>query len=381
MLSPELSLLSKIRRHAIQNLQRQPNYTCVETVERTRRSARTKKFQLMDTLRLEVGLVNGKEMFAWPGEKKFEYVDLIKMVPEGAIGNGSFALHERAIFEGQGATFQYRGEEPLGGRPSVRFDYKVPLLMSGYTLRVSNRQAVVGYHGSVYADPKSFDVQRLEVAADNIPVQLGLAEAADRVEYARITIGEGEFLLPETSELTMTFLDRGESRNRIRFSSCREFTGESVLTFDEAPRTTAAAAPAAQIELPPETVIELSLLDDVNVRDAAVGDPVRARLLSDLKHNGRVLFSKGATATGRISRLEKSEEYIAVGIEFTEMESGQAQGRLNLRLDDIAGGQLFRASPRRTRPPEPRPGEGIILLRPDRFMLMHGTIMSWRTIS
>ncbi len=381
-LPPDLMLLSKVRYHALENLVHLPNYTCVETVERSRRGARTKKFQLIDTLRLEVALVDGKEMFGWPGAKKFEDVDLEKLVPEGgAIGNGNFALHARAIFEGQSATFKYRGEETLDDRAVVRFDYTVPLLMSGYKLHVGNREAVVGYHGSVYADAKSLDVQRIEVAADNIPAELGLSAAEDRVNYARVAIGEGQFLLPETSELTMIGLDGSQNHNQVRFASCRQFAGESVLTFGDAPVSAPAAAPLAHIELPAGITVQLILLDDVDTRRAAVGDPVRARLQSPVKHNGQVLFAKGATATGRISRLEQRDDYLVLGIEFSEMESSQARAPLHLQLDDIGGKQLIEAKPRGTIPPDPRPGEGILILRPERPTLAHGTFMSWRTIS
>src|ERR1700692_4299826 len=107
-LSPDVLLLAKVRLHALENLSRQPNYTCVETVERTRRSGPSRKFQLQDTLRLEVALVDGKEMFGWPGARKFEDTDLRNMVHEGAIGNGNFALHARAIFNGNAATIQYQ---------------------------------------------------------------------------------------------------------------------------------------------------------------------------------------------------------------------------------------------------------------------------------
>ncbi len=65
-LAPEQLLLDRIRAHMIDTLARQPNYTCVETVERSRRDGATRKFRLEDTLRIEVALVNGKEMFAWP---------------------------------------------------------------------------------------------------------------------------------------------------------------------------------------------------------------------------------------------------------------------------------------------------------------------------
>ena len=75
-ISADLELLTKIRFHELDQLRGQPNYTCVETVERSQRAASTRKYTLLDTLRLEVALVGPKELFAWPGAKKFEDMEL-----------------------------------------------------------------------------------------------------------------------------------------------------------------------------------------------------------------------------------------------------------------------------------------------------------------
>ena len=157
------------------------------------------------------------------------------IVTEGAIGNGNFALHARCIFEGLAPTFSYRGDSIIDGHPVIRFDYVVPRLFSGYKIRVSDKEAIVGYHGSIYADPQSLDIRRIEVNADDIPRTLGMSSAADRMDYDRMQIGDGEFLLPIASELSMVDLNGQESRNQVRFASCRQFTGESVLSFGNPP--------------------------------------------------------------------------------------------------------------------------------------------------
>lgn len=378
-LSPELLLLARIRQHMLWHLQRQPNYTCVETVERSHRLGPTHKFRLQDTLRLEVALVNGKEMFAWPGSRKFEDTDLRIIVPDGAIGNGNFALHARSIFESIAARFDYRGDARIDNRPSVRYDFRVPRLLSGYQLRVSDRAAIVGYHGWFYADPQSLDIQRIEVFADDIPRELGLAHTGDRMDYGRMPIGEGEFLLPLSSELSMVDRDGQEHRNHVRFSSCRQFTGESVLTFGDPPAEAEAHATIEQIELPANLGITLSLINQLDIHSAAVGDPVRARLQNDLKHKGRVLFAKGAVATGRITRLEKHDDYTMLGLEFSELESAGARARLQAKLESIGGAELLGPNRRIVPAAISRPGEGLIPLRTGRVQLSRGVLMSWRT--
>src|SRR5260221_8054694 len=110
-LAPEVLLLARIRTHMQGVLEKQPNYTCSETIERSRRRNVRKRFELVDALHLEVAVVEGKELFAWPGEREFKDRDLREIAPGGAIGNGSFAMHARAVFLSNSATITYKGTE------------------------------------------------------------------------------------------------------------------------------------------------------------------------------------------------------------------------------------------------------------------------------
>ena len=118
-LKPETIQLSRIRIRAVENLSHLPNYTCRETIERSIRKPPANRFQLVDTVRLEVALVKGKELFGWPGAEKFEEGDIGDMVKGGAIGNGNFASHARSIFMGGGARFRQAGESTVDGRPAI----------------------------------------------------------------------------------------------------------------------------------------------------------------------------------------------------------------------------------------------------------------------
>ena len=69
-LDPAVLLLAKIKTHMMETLARQPNYTCLETVERWQRSGLARSYSFIDRLRLEVAFVDGKEMFAWPGSQR-----------------------------------------------------------------------------------------------------------------------------------------------------------------------------------------------------------------------------------------------------------------------------------------------------------------------
>ncbi len=371
-------VLRDIRVHQISILNHLPNYTCIETVERSRRSNATHAFKLIDTLRLEVAMVGGKEMYGWPGSKTFESVPLRDLVSgDGALANGDFGLHARAIFAGA-ATFDYRGTGSDGARQWQRFGYKIKVMPSGFIVRTGDKSAEVPYYGSFDVDPKTLDVQRIEVVADQIPSEIGIRKTADTLEYTHVDIGGTQFLLPLQSDLTMTDASGGESRNHVRFSSCRQFAGESVLTFDDPTPTADAPKPVEEINLPDGVELLLVLADEVDLQKAAVGDPVHARLQNDAKSKGRVWMAKNAMASGRITRIERHSDTIMVGLTFDEIESTGVHARLHLKLDRVSMSDHI--TPRSNYLLKPvAPGEGIVPMISGHTRLNRGLLMIWST--
>lgn len=360
----DVNLLTRIRKQMLANLERQPNYTCVETVERTRHSGAGRKLEMQDKLRLEVALVDGNEIFAKPGSRKFEETDLRVFIPDGAFGNGNFALHARAIFGEQGVTFQHGRASIAGGKSVVRYDYAMPARLSGYRIRISEREATVGYHGAIYADPTSLDVRRIEVIADDIPAEFDLLQASDAVDYQRVQIGGNDFLLPVHSQLIMTDRHQQENRNEVRFEDCHLFTGESKLSFDDPlPESGAPSAVVREVELPGNLELSVSLLEELDLGETAVGDPVRAGLQLDLRNGKELLFPKGSITSGRITRMERWPGFIVVGLVFTEIASERAHAQLNLKLQSIANQRMWMPQSRVILAIPPRAGEAVITMR------------------
>ena len=381
-LPPELATLARVKQRTNETLARQPNYTCIQQVERSYRRLPKRKFELHDLLRIEVAIVEGKEMYAWPGSRKFEETDLTEMVSGGAIGTGNFATHASAVFRTSAPQFKFEGPAEINGRNAIKFNYVVPLFNSGYRIRVGQREAIVGYHGSFWADAKTNELIRLEVVADDIPPFLGIAAAQDSMEYARRKIGASEFLLPAGSELVMTDLQGNESRNRTLFTGCRQYSGESVLTFAEAPSDSesaktdnADAREKESIVIPEDLEFNVKFENGFDVATAAVGDPAPAILDEDIRVKRRVLLAKGARLSGRIARLDRENGNTVLDFQFYEADSPTTHATLNAVVEPNAsaftgrfafqssmyerqrravrpGGMLLRGDGRRFRPGE-----------------------------
>jgi hypothetical protein len=395
-LAPEILLLGRIKAKAAENLQRLPNYTCTQTIERSHRNGKSHKFEPLDTLRLEVALVEGKELFSWPGAGKFEEKSIGEIVGGGgAIGNGTFALHARSIFLSRWPRFTYVGETNLNGRRAIRYDYRVPQMLSGYQIRVGPNQAFVEYHGSFWVDADSLDLIRLEVHADNPPPNLYLSEASDAMEYQRARIGGGDFLLPQSSELVMVDLLGNANRNRTHFTACRQYAGESKLSFAEPSMDTATRTVAPEskpIRLPAGLTIEVRLQTPIQSGRSATGDPVTALVGRDVKNHGEIVVPKGAVLTGRITRLEKrkgNQDYYVVGLDLSTIEFDNRSGEFRASLQDPGLAQYNRGAPGRGPgrrqmmdddiPEADLKAGSVFVVRSSNVSLPRGHSMLWRT--
>jgi len=395
-LSPEVLLLSRIKVKAAENLTRLPNYTCLQTIERARRAPHARRFEPLDTLRLEVALVEGKELFSWPGAGKFEERGIGEIVgPGAAIGNGSFALHARSVFISRAPTFMHIGETNLNGQRTVRYYYHVPQMLSRFQIRVGEHQALVEYHGFFWVDAETLDLLRLEVHVDNIPPDLDLAEASDTMEYHRVPIGDTDFLLPQSSELVMVDLAGNASRNRTQIGACRQYAGESKLSFVESTADLPLPAPRVKpISLPPGVSLEVRLQTPIRSGHSATGDPVTALVAHDVRKDGEIVVPKGAVLTGRITRLEKRkglDDYYIVGLDFSSIEFDEGRGEFRAKLQNAGLAQPPRSGPSRSRGAFRQEVEGdtaisgdaktggFFVVRSSRVSLPRGHSMLWRT--
>ncbi len=364
-LPQEVLLLARIKLHMNDVLTRLPNYTCLETIERSTRSSAKKRYDLVDALQIEVAMVEGKELFSWPGEREFKERDLREIAPTGAIANGSFALHARTIFLSSRPIIKYRGDEPLNGRDTARFEFEISRASSGYHIRIGPIEGVAGQKGTFWVDRESLDLLRLDVEAVDIPDYLPLSSSTESLLYERAKIGESDFLLPKHSELVMIDDKGNASRNVINFSRCKQYSGESTVTFGDVPETAAAPEVKAPIDLPEGLSLELELLTTVRFGRSAVGAPVEARVRKDVKRKGEVIVPKGAMLSGNVAVLDtiEAQKLMRLAMQWREISFEGRTGALSARLE--SGGSI--GSLAQTRYVMPPQNQGQMLPHPDVF--------------
>lgn len=377
----ELYRQTRINMAAI--LENQPNFVCVETIERSERRSPKAKFAVVDSLRFEVAYVNHHELYGWPGAKKFEETDLPQLVPNaGAIGTGSFAGHAQSIFQNRAADILQGEWTSIDGRRLARYNYVVTPDHSRYMLHNGAKEsATVGYSGEILVDPDTARVLRFNVRADHIPASLRLDATETVIEYGSVRIGDRALWLPVRSSDSISAAGGHQSLNKMGFAGCRAFTGESTLRFDDPEPGDTPAPPPKEVTLPEGVWFEIQLAGGLDTDTLHVGDLIPAELGSDMKSHGVVLFPKGSSVELRLARVQRLADRLTADLVLGEVSSKTAYARLHAIPDSApvnrasnAGGlpQFFGDAA--------HPGVGTLFVRTSRLNLRKGYRITWRTI-
>jgi len=315
-------LLNRAREKVLDNARRMPRYTCVETISRTQyqplagpancrspiATRRTSRGNLMarDRLRLDVAVVDGGEIFSWIGARRFETHYVSQLAGGGASD-----------------TFRYTG---LRNGLAV-FEYNVPAVKSNYSYGVFGPGKTAGFHGTVSVDPADGDLHRLVLESGQFGRSDGICNIEDVMDYGRLKIGSGDFLLPEVSTMDVFYRRAGESWNETRYSDCRGYVGESTIRFDDVDAAAGpAAAKAALPPLPPKVRLLIGLSTPIDTEIAAAGDGVDGVLPRDVidKKQG-TLARANDRVHGRVLRLRQYMEpsprwYVALRFDTIERQ-------------------------------------------------------------
>ncbi len=110
-------------------------------------------------------------------------------------------------------------------------------------------------------------------------------------------------------------------------------------------------------------------MPDLDLTQAAVGDPVRAKLWADVKNHGKLLAPKGSIARGRIVQMYRYSDYFALGIKFQDLDWTGGHARLKLSFDYAALATRLMW----------RQADGTILISRRAGPKLSGILMFWRS--
>ena len=399
-LPPGILKLSRLNRKMAVVLDELPAFSCLETISRSVRNSKSTRLTPLDTLRLEVGFVGGKEVYSWPGVKRFNESSISDLIGVGLTSNGEFAAHARNIFVNRIAEVSYVGEEALHGHSAAKYRYRIPSLYSAWRLTFAGRSGLASSHGLFWVDTETLDLLRLEIDADQIPPDLPVKSVRTQIDYSPVRLGGKDSWIPQTAQLLWEDFAGSAGRNDIAFSHCRTFSTDTAISFGDAPpRDVVATASSTLLDIPGNVSLTMQLDTPIDSARSSAGDEIRAIVKRSVVRNGQVVVPEGAVVSGRIRRLERYDEprpHFVVGLEFTEVAFGGKAGVFLGRLESFDG--LANASQTRVtsrsranvlnetvttetevfEPVELR-GVGTFIVEGDHFVIDDKFHMTWRT--
>ncbi len=319
-------VLAHARDSLMERMKRLPNYTCVQTVDRSylRRPkkrqpapscsqmhtesethAYTPQLYLTDRLRLDVKVSHGNEIGSWVGASQFDSQSIFDLVGSGPFGTGALGTFLSDIFARGSARFEYHGEKPAGGVTLYEYSFQVPLSASHYFVQAGRDWHAIAYDGVVQIDPQSFDLRHLLVRTNELPPEAETCETVTSVDYERVRMGTGDFLLPQQSKLHILLTDSDENDTTTTYAGCREYHSEATIHFGAEPPAAATgqkAEAATPVTLPAGLSLSLALAAPIDTDTAAAGDAVVEKVRKPVRAPGSngVLMPAGATVRGRI---------------------------------------------------------------------------------
>jgi hypothetical protein len=389
-LAPEVLLLARVKAHTREQLARLPNCSCLETVRRDYQRAGD-VMRLQDTMRLEVLYSDGRELYASPGDPRFGDNQPTDFVASGTTSNGHFALYLSQIASQGSLSYEYKGEESLSGRRLARYDYRVPVSMSGNTITMPEGKGTTGIKGSFWAEPATYDIVRIVTEAAEIPPHLPVASFVTSIDYAHTNLGGTDFLLPQSADSHLVKFSGEESRNHIEFTHCHLFGAQSSISFgapEGQPRFAASSVLETNRELLPELQVVIKLATRITEK-TSVGALIEGVVEGNVLRKKRVLIPDGSPVRGRVRRLEWYDEkggYYIVGLEFTDIEAAGTRFRFFADLVDTdrlpglrQNIRVLKRDPTEVLILPDLPGVGSFFVQARRFDLPPGVRMTWKT--
>ena len=235
----QLPLLEQARHHALGFVEELPNFTVTQRVKRYARPRGNQKWELQDTLEVELSYSVEK------GEK-FKLLSVngarTRMTYEqlgGSTSTGEFGSMLDGLFAPQSqAEFKEVKNELFRGRQTVVFDFRVrtPNSRSQISDKATGREIISGYQGSVWIDTESKRVLRLELSHDDIPSGFPVTMAENAVEYDWVMVAAKRYLMPVSAEMLLGGARGGYARNVIEMRNYHKFEADvRILTSDDSP--------------------------------------------------------------------------------------------------------------------------------------------------
>jgi hypothetical protein len=232
-LPPNAALIDRAREWALSFTSGLPNYVCQQFTTRYLKPPGQRDWQAKDVVSANVVYENGKEDYrniAINGKSQSKKMEDLP----GSWSTGEFGTTLRSLFSpGRRAAFRFVKQSQIIGMTASVYDYSVKRENSDWRIQLGSQAVIPAYSGRVWIDQKTARVIRIEMQADDIPVDFPLDKVESSNDYGLIRLATADqYMLPLHAETLSC--ERGTtfcSRNAIEFRNYHKYSGEANITF------------------------------------------------------------------------------------------------------------------------------------------------------
>jgi hypothetical protein len=228
-------LIRKAANAALDFTETLPSYVCQEMMARYQSETRPASFQAIDVVGTEVVYENGKEDYR---NITVNGKAVKKSMEEtgGSWSTGEFGTMLIDLFSpATAADFHFRRDSRAGSVLAKMYDFDVARPNSHWSVHAGAQMYVPAYSGSVWIDPKTSRVLRIEMEAKGMPGEFPLDDVESATDYEYIRLGDAQqYLLPVHAEtLSCQRSSNLCAKNIIDFRNYHKYTGESNIKFGD----------------------------------------------------------------------------------------------------------------------------------------------------
>jgi hypothetical protein len=229
----QADMLAGARQRALAYTQSLPNFTCIETTQRSVQRPGAPEWKLKDTLSELVRYVDGQE------DRNLIEVNGApasgdRSSLQGTLSSGEFGHLLKVVFGAKAnAAFAWKETAFLEGVRCEVFTTQADRAHSGYRVSTNNGQwgINVAYVASVYIDAATYNIRRVKVEAIDIPSEFPIRASSFTFDYAYVRAGDADFLLPTAGAVELQQSRRVLVRNEVKFRDYHRLGSQTSIRY------------------------------------------------------------------------------------------------------------------------------------------------------
>jgi len=227
----DAEIIQEARNAAMTFSQGLPNFLTHQVTRRYFSGGFPPRWQQLDEVSAELAYLNGKEDYRdirVDGQPALRPVEA-----SGSWSTGDFGTTlDDVMSPGTNATFRRRGEERVGVRSAIVYNYTVDEANSHWTLvSPDGRRLNPAYEGAIWVDKETLRILRLEQRATSLPRGYPFTRAEYTLVYGWVRIDDKAYLMPASGENVGCMSGGTCTRNTTEFRDYRKFVADSKITY------------------------------------------------------------------------------------------------------------------------------------------------------